>query len=186
MNSVSFQVTFRGDLTTERYPIFLAKWLGKDAINALAVDGKCSRSELHVKLNLWIQACGRNVTQPGETGHPRIQSTAYFYFDAVMIVSYETLRTLSEHLANCSIGLLLCDEGHRLKNSGKLRTTHTSNCLSQILHLDSLTFQALNALDVKRRVILTGTPVQVIFVDLLLLYCADAAQRMISPNTFLC
>lgn len=37
----------------------------------------------------------------------------------VMIVSYETLRTLSVYLANCSIGLLLCDEGHRLKNSGK-------------------------------------------------------------------
>lgn len=35
-----------------------------------------------------------------------------------MIVSYETLRTLSVHLANCTIGLLLCDEGHRLKNSG--------------------------------------------------------------------
>lgn len=37
-----------------------------------------------------------------------------------MIVSYETLRTLSEYLANCTIGLLLCDEGHRLKNSGWL------------------------------------------------------------------
>lgn len=36
-----------------------------------------------------------------------------------MIVSYETLRTLSTHLAQCSIGLLLCDEGHRLKNSGR-------------------------------------------------------------------
>lgn len=35
-----------------------------------------------------------------------------------MIVSYETLRTLKDYLANCSIGLLLCDEGHRLKNSG--------------------------------------------------------------------
>ena len=35
-----------------------------------------------------------------------------------MIVSYETLRTLTTYLANCSIGLLLCDEGHRLKNSG--------------------------------------------------------------------
>ena len=35
-----------------------------------------------------------------------------------MIVSYETLRNLTAHLANCSIGLLLCDEGHRLKNSG--------------------------------------------------------------------
>ncbi len=36
-----------------------------------------------------------------------------------MIVSYETLRTLTAYLANCEIGLLLCDEGHRLKNSGK-------------------------------------------------------------------
>lgn len=39
---------------------------------------------------------------------------------SVMIVSYETLRTLTAHLANCNIGLLLCDEGHRLKNSGEL------------------------------------------------------------------
>jgi hypothetical protein len=36
----------------------------------------------------------------------------------VMIVSYETLRNLTVHLNNCKIGLLLCDEGHRLKNSG--------------------------------------------------------------------
>ncbi|TFY63289.1 hypothetical protein EVJ58_g3339 [Rhodofomes roseus] len=59
-----------------------------------------------------------------------------------MIVSYETLRTLSVHLANSTIGLLLCDEGHRLKNS------------------ESQTFQALSGLNVKRRVILSGTPIQ--------------------------
>ncbi|KAF8557324.1 hypothetical protein OG21DRAFT_1505541 [Imleria badia] len=102
----------------------LVKWLGKDAISALAVDGKGGKAELLAKVGRWVEARGRNVTQP------------------VMIVSYETLRTLSAHLASCSIGLLLCDEGHRLKNS------------------DSLTFQSLNALDVKRRVILTGTPIQ--------------------------
>ncbi|KIJ16756.1 hypothetical protein PAXINDRAFT_175980 [Paxillus involutus ATCC 200175] len=102
----------------------LVKWLGKDAISALAIDGKGGKAELLEKVGRWVEARGRNVTQP------------------VMIVSYETLRTLSVYLANCSIGLLLCDEGHRLKNS------------------DSLTFQSLNALDVKRRVILTGTPIQ--------------------------
>ncbi|KAG8217881.1 DNA repair protein, SNF2 family [Butyriboletus roseoflavus] len=102
----------------------LVKWLGPDAISALAVDGKGGKAELLEKVGRWVEARGRNVTQP------------------VMIVSYETLRTLSAHLANCNIGLLLCDEGHRLKNS------------------DSLTFQSLNALDVKRRVILTGTPIQ--------------------------
>lgn len=37
---------------------------------------------------------------------------------SVMIVSYETLRTMTNELANCEVGLLLCDEGHRLKNSG--------------------------------------------------------------------
>jgi DNA repair and recombination RAD54-like protein len=35
-----------------------------------------------------------------------------------MIVSYETLRTLQDELAGCPIGLLLADEGHRLKNAG--------------------------------------------------------------------
>ncbi|KAF9218119.1 hypothetical protein BS17DRAFT_722213, partial [Gyrodon lividus] len=100
------------------------KWLGKDAISALAIDGKGGKAELLEKVGRWVEARGRNVTQP------------------VMIVSYETLRTLSAHLASCTVGLLLCDEGHRLKNSG------------------SLTFQSLNALDVKRRVILTGTPIQ--------------------------
>ncbi|KAF8623451.1 hypothetical protein AX15_006237 [Amanita polypyramis BW_CC] len=102
----------------------LVKWLGKDALTPLAVDGKGGKAELLEKVARWVTARGRNVTQP------------------VMIVSYETLRTLVAHLANCTIGLLLCDEGHRLKNS------------------DSLTYQALNSLDVKKRVILTGTPIQ--------------------------
>ncbi|TDL21584.1 DNA repair protein, SNF2 family [Rickenella mellea] len=102
----------------------LTKWLGLEAPGTLAVDGKGTKAELIEKVTRWVAASGRNVTQP------------------VMIVSYETLRTLCAHLANCTIGLLLCDEGHRLKNS------------------DSLTFQALNALNVKRRVILSGTPIQ--------------------------
>lgn len=37
----------------------------------------------------------------------------------VMIVSYETLRTLQDELAGHQIGLLLADEGHRLKNAGE-------------------------------------------------------------------
>ncbi|KOS15548.1 dna repair and recombination protein rad54 [Malassezia pachydermatis] len=72
----------------------------------------------------WADATGRAIVQP------------------VMIVSYETLRNLQELLGNTEIGLLLCDEGHRLKNA------------------DSLTFQALDMLKVKRRVILSGTPIQ--------------------------
>lgn len=106
----------------------LAKWLGQGAITPLAIDGKGGKAELLEKVARWVAARGRNVTQP------------------VMIVSYETLRTLTTYLAGCKIGLLLCDEGHRLKNS------------------ESQTFQALNGLDVSRRVILTGTPIQVSIV----------------------
>ncbi|KAF7969897.1 hypothetical protein HWV62_25631 [Athelia sp. TMB] len=102
----------------------LVKWLGKDAIAALAVDGKGTKADLLGRVAQWVAARGRNVSQP------------------VMIVSYETLRTLTEYLNGCTIGLLLCDEGHRLKNS------------------DSQTYQALDKLDCKRRVILTGTPIQ--------------------------
>ena len=37
---------------------------------------------------------------------------------AVLIVSYERLRMLNKELGQTEIGLLLADEGHRLKNSG--------------------------------------------------------------------
>ncbi|WVF69157.1 hypothetical protein IAT40_003932 [Kwoniella sp. CBS 6097] len=102
----------------------LVKWLGPGAVNPMVVDGKGGKAELIPAVRRWVQARGRSVTLP------------------VMIVSYETLRTLQEELANCEIGLLLADEGHRLKNA------------------DTLTFQALTALKVQRRVILTGTPIQ--------------------------
>jgi DNA repair and recombination protein RAD54 and RAD54-like protein len=80
-----------------------------------------------------------------------------------MIVSYETLRTLTAHLANCKIGLLLCDEGHRLKNSGMWARTplRQHSLLKAYASSESLTYQALDSLDVKRRVILSGTPIQV-------------------------
>lgn len=72
----------------------------------------------------WCESSGRSISHP------------------VMIVSYETLRNLQELLGNTEVGLLLCDEGHRLKNA------------------DSLTFQSLDMIKVKRRVILSGTPIQ--------------------------
>ncbi|OAA49508.1 recombinational repair protein [Metarhizium rileyi] len=102
----------------------LTKWLGVNAITPFAIDGKASKEELTRQLRQWAIASGRSVTRP------------------VIIVSYETLRLNIEELKHTKIGLLFCDEGHRLKNS------------------DSNTFSALNSLDVSRRVILTGTPIQ--------------------------
>ncbi|KAK4124123.1 hypothetical protein N657DRAFT_644320 [Parathielavia appendiculata] len=102
----------------------LTKWLGADAITPFAIDGKASKEELTRQLRQWAIATGRSVTRP------------------VIIVSYETLRLNIEELKNTPIGLMLCDEGHRLKNG------------------DSQTFNALNNLNVSRRVILSGTPIQ--------------------------
>jgi DNA repair and recombination protein RAD54 and RAD54-like protein len=102
----------------------LVKWLGADAVTPFAIDGKASKEELTRQLRQWAISTGRAVTRP------------------VIIVSYETLRLNVEELKNTSIGLMLCDEGHRLKNG------------------DSQTFTALNNLNVSRRVILSGTPIQ--------------------------
>ncbi|CEJ82857.1 Putative DNA repair protein rhp54 [[Torrubiella] hemipterigena] len=102
----------------------LTKWLGANAVNPFAIDGKASKEELTRQLRQWAIAAGRSITRP------------------VIIVSYETLRLNVEELKHTKIGLLFCDEGHRLKNG------------------DSNTFNALNNLNVSRRVILTGTPIQ--------------------------
>ncbi|KAK0551042.1 DNA-dependent ATPase protein rad54 [Tilletia horrida] len=91
----------------------LVKWLGPAAPGTLALDGKLGKDDMLVAVRRWF-----------------------------MIVSYETLRNLSEGLGGTEVGLLLCDEGHRLKNA------------------DSLTFTSLNQINVKRRVILSGTPIQ--------------------------
>ncbi|KAI4105501.1 MAG: hypothetical protein LQ339_003343 [Xanthoria mediterranea] len=102
----------------------LVKWLGKDAVTPFACDGKATKAELTSQLRQWCVASGRAVVRP------------------VLIVSYETLRLNVDELKNTQIGLLLCDEGHRLKNG------------------ESQTFTALNDLNVTRRVILSGTPIQ--------------------------
>jgi DNA repair and recombination protein RAD54 and RAD54-like protein len=100
------------------------KWLGPDAIHPFAIDGKATKEELIQQLKQWSIASGRTVVRP------------------VLIVSYETLRLYADQLAGTPIGLLLCDEGHRLKNG------------------ESQTFTALNGLNVQKRVILSGTPIQ--------------------------
>ncbi len=102
----------------------LVKWLGPEAVTPFAIDGKASKAELTQQMRQWAISSGRSVTRP------------------VLIVSYETLRLNCEGLGDTKIGLLLCDEGHRLKNG------------------ESQTFIALNALNVDRRVILSGTPIQ--------------------------
>ncbi|EXJ90012.1 DNA repair and recombination protein RAD54 and RAD54-like protein [Capronia epimyces CBS 606.96] len=102
----------------------LVKWLGEGAITPFAIDGKASKEELTMQLKQWAMASGRSVARP------------------VLIVSYESLRLNIDELKDVKIGLMLCDEGHRLKNA------------------ESETYMALTGLNVDRRVILSGTPIQ--------------------------
>ena len=113
----------------------LDKWLGKGTIVPLAVDGKGGKQELEREVRAWCDATGRNVVKPGSV-------PSFIILTAVMIVSYESLRLNVDLIGSTPIGLMLCDEGHRLKNG------------------DSQTFTALSSLNVQRRVILSGTPIQ--------------------------
>ncbi|XP_006636185.3 DNA repair and recombination protein RAD54B [Lepisosteus oculatus] len=61
---------------------------------------------------------------------------------AVLIISYEMLLRSVEQIQRVEFGLIICDEGHRLKNSS-IKTS-----------------SALSSLSCERRIILTGTPVQ--------------------------
>uniref|UniRef100_A0A3Q4N2W3 RAD54 like n=1 Tax=Neolamprologus brichardi TaxID=32507 RepID=A0A3Q4N2W3_NEOBR len=60
----------------------------------------------------------------------------------ILIISYETFRLHAEVLHRGKVGLIICDEGHRLKNS------------------DNQTYQALNTMSAQRRVLISGTPIQ--------------------------
>ncbi|KAJ2386667.1 DNA-dependent ATPase protein rad54, partial [Coemansia sp. RSA 2603] len=102
----------------------LVKWLGSTKISPLACDNKGTKDKVRSSLRQFMSGRGRTVFHP------------------VLIISYESLRIYSDILGSAPIGLLLCDEGHRLKNG------------------ESQTFQALNALQIQRRVILSGTPIQ--------------------------
>ncbi|NWU61455.1 RA54B protein, partial [Pterocles burchelli] len=61
---------------------------------------------------------------------------------SVLIISYEMLLRSLDLIQTIEFNLLICDEGHRLKNSSIKTTT------------------ALTSLSCERRIILTGTPIQ--------------------------
>ncbi|CAG9126357.1 unnamed protein product [Plutella xylostella] len=101
----------------------IGKWLGS-RINALPMDGG-SKAEITLKLQQFM-----NTYSATRVATP------------VLIISYETFRIYSNILHSSEVGLVLCDEGHRLKNS------------------ENQTYQALMGLKAKRRILISGTPIQ--------------------------
>ncbi|XP_063696815.1 DNA repair and recombination protein RAD54-like [Culicoides brevitarsis] len=97
------------------------KWLGA-RVNCLAIDGN-SKEQTTKSLEQFMANQGRSCSP-------------------ILIISYESFRMYSNILNESEVGMVLCDEGHRLKN-----------CENQ-------TYQALMGLQTKRRVLLSGTPIQ--------------------------
>ncbi|EFA84124.1 SNF2-related domain-containing protein [Heterostelium album PN500] len=60
----------------------------------------------------------------------------------VLIISYDQCRIFSSILCTMSCGVLVCDEGHRLKN------------------MESQTTQSIASIKTKAKIILSGTPIQ--------------------------
>uniref|UniRef100_A0A3B4C5R1 DNA repair and recombination protein RAD54-like n=1 Tax=Pygocentrus nattereri TaxID=42514 RepID=A0A3B4C5R1_PYGNA len=100
----------------------IGKWLG-GRVHPVAIDGG-SKEEIDKKLVNFMTQHGLRVPTP------------------ILIISYETFRLHAEVLHKGKVGLVICDEGHRLKNS------------------DNQTYQALNAMNAQRRVLISGTPIQ--------------------------
>ncbi|KAK0069943.1 DNA repair and recombination protein RAD54 [Biomphalaria pfeifferi] len=100
----------------------LDKWLGK-RVQALAIDTG-TKNEIDKNLVHFMQQHNRRTQFP------------------VLIISYETFRLHAAVLHRGEVGLVICDEGHRLKNS------------------ENQTYQALTNLNAKRRILLSGTPIQ--------------------------
>ncbi|PFX22519.1 DNA repair and recombination protein RAD54-like isoform X3 [Stylophora pistillata] len=100
----------------------LHKWLG-GRVSALAIDSG-TKDQIDKNLGMFMSQQGKRTANP------------------VLIISYETFRLHASVLQSGPVGLVICDEGHRLKN------------------LESQTYQALDKLKTTRRVLLSGTPIQ--------------------------
>ncbi|EMR10564.1 hypothetical protein PNEG_01270 [Pneumocystis murina B123] len=61
---------------------------------------------------------------------------------SIMIIGYERLRNVCDELKDANIDIVICDEGHRLKSASNKSA------------------QAIKSLKTRRRIILSGTPIQ--------------------------
>jgi SNF2 family DNA or RNA helicase len=103
----------------QNWAVEIKKWLGKTRLDPVVVGDQSAKATKDA-----IRMFSTSPISP------------------LLIISYESLRSHAELLANVEFGLMICDEGHRLKNA------------------DSKTNISLMELNCSRRVVLSGTPFQ--------------------------
>ncbi|MCO5549538.1 hypothetical protein L7F22_003010 [Adiantum nelumboides] len=84
----------------------------------------------------------------------------------VLILNYEKVRNHNTLLSTARFGLLVCDEAHQIRNAG-----------SQIT-------QALEALRIERKILLTGTPIQNNLMEFYTMINFIARDYLGDPTTF--
>ena len=97
-----------------------------------------------------LKVRGVEASSGTESGEQEVQAFVKGSAIHVLVLGYEMFKKHSRQLKDCKDALYVCDEGHRLKNSK-----------------GNQTIQALASIASRRRLLLTGTPVQ---NDLLELY----------------
>lgn len=96
-----------------------SKWLGLNRLNVLTINSNKYQNEKQD-----VELFGRNNVYQ------------------VMIMGYEKMQSMSDLLSGIRFDLLVCDEGHRLKNS------------------ENKTMKTLESFNIRRRILLSGTPLQ--------------------------
>ena len=124
------------------------KWLGNRVQTLPIESGSLSRDDLRKKLQFFMDQCPMRHSVP------------------IMFISYESLRGHIDILQQKEIGMIICDEGHRLKNA------------------ENQTYVAINSLDCKRRVLLSGTPIQNDLLEYYSLVNFVNKGCLGDPNTF--
>ena len=114
-----------------------SKWLGSERINVFAVD----------QSNRVTEYLSRQNTP-------------------VLIMSYEMFVRSFEHLSRLKFDLLVCDEGHRLKNEKIKAST------------------LLGEMDTEMRIVLTGTPLQNDLKEFYAIACVVNPNVLGSPASF--
>ncbi|KAJ3106047.1 helicase [Phlyctochytrium bullatum] len=134
------------------------KWLGDERVRVMCFDNPANVTTFNTTKAFSILICGckfrLSLVTPTQFPDRRLFGTD------------ERLRTASKQFANSPVDIIIADEGHRLKNS------------------DVQAFKVLASIQTRKRVILSGTPVQLHRLTSLFILrrTSDSIKKFLPPK----